>query len=337
MLEKITLSHSNFLNHLFSRVNLIIILFSIIVGLFFYLFFEFLGLFSVALSIVISLLTFFLCKEITSKEESSAFKQIQESKFIRKIPRLDVIFLIFYFCAIIITLGVSTIDDIYVNWLVIPFENWIRVISWLFLNFAPGYVVIKIISKKMSAIEKFVFSWLIGVFFYTIIGTFVYSNIWAIGDVQIFSIFNFLMIIFFMIFSLKTHNLPITTNEPSTFSWSSAYQYCILLCIIAIVLISSILELSGYLPPLHGDQWRYHGTMEMIRDRTPIFVTFKGIDQPVYSGPWLFYNYLASFVTLSGLPSINAMCFLIIFNIFPVISIYLLARSIFGAKKRAHL
>jgi hypothetical protein len=204
-------------------------------------------------------------------------------------------------------------------------------------TFAPGYVVISLLTPKMQAAGKFVLSVITSIFITGLV-TYIGSSI----GLDFSTVTNLLILIYFLFWVLSVISLLKMTNKKLEsdlkycgllipFSWlilrslynkwmtlikQKSSEIIVFASLFGLIVISTYYLYGGV---IIGDQWFYHGQALSFLSNT---FRSGAISNEILSYPQLLPAYLASFFNLSGLPSVNSYAAISFLNILPVFAFY---------------
>ncbi len=268
------------------------------------------------MAISIFFLTYFLINCILKPSND-------ESRIVIRLSRsLGVLLPISLLCSIALILFLSPLDSLYLPWLQIPANTYLRAILSLFvLSFFPGYFILDLSDRKkrFSTPEKLVFGCLISIlldcllvyFLQIITGAFISDIIFV--PIAIFSVLS-------IIKSLKSFREQPSTSSTLPIQKSSS---SILLILTLVFVFVGIYSLYARSPSLLNDLVPLHGWAVM---------TLRNV---ISSNLSLFSTYLSIFFSISGLPTVNAYVLLSFSTILLPIAFYMMATALTRSKRAA--
>jgi hypothetical protein len=248
------------------------------------------------------------------------------------------IFVLLYLSSLVIVAIAPHTRELFISWhQVTPLQVLQFAAALMVTTFAPGYVVISLLTPKIQAAGKFVLSVTTSIF---ITGLIAYTGS-SIG-LHFLTVTNLLILIYFLFWVVSTvFYLKMTKKKLDSdfkycgllipFSWlilrdfydklmtlikQKSSEIVVFASLFGLIVMSTYYLYGGV---IIGDQWFYHGqALSFISN------TFKSgaISNEILSYPQLLPGYLASFFSLSGLPSINSYAAMAFLNILPVFAFY---------------
>lgn len=226
--------------------------------------------------------------------------------------------------------------ELYITFGKLPPLSVVRLVAAFSLNFLPGYIILTIVDwrEKLRGLSKFVTSYLLSLLLITIMG-FICARISGIIHslyLTSFLVTNTMLVSIYFFLRLRKFY---SSRVPPTLHTKRNVAYWIpsLLVVLAVafqcVWMFGALEKVGFFIGGPGsDQWRLHGFAQSFLDgRAFIWLHV----------PWWFHIYLASFTTISGVPSVNAYVALHPFIIMSKLAFYVMASSLLKNRKIAAL
>ena len=263
-----------------------------------------------------------------------------------------VIFLSIYATCLFIAVFLSDINkEIFISWDEFHAIDVFKLLAAIGLSFfLPGYIIVGILNgqNKFGPLAKVLLSYFFSMLISGLAGyilTFLGFNIWTI-KLTLVGIYLALIIPYisqnFFLFNRVIHlNFPSSrvkydkSNDRAVLSHGG--RKILPKIIVVIGLISWVVLTSYYLynGTIIGDQWFHHGrSLDFISGSFKELATF-GLDEPY---PPFLSAMLASFFSLSGVPSVNAYVSINFLNFMPIIAFYYFFTSwVRGNNKRAAL
>ena len=288
--------------------------------------------FTIPAAIIVSILVFGLARNYTLDNRTLFREQIifgnagheknVNSNMSVPFSVSHIVFLIVYIITLIITGFFSnTNQDLFVPWHQFTATQIILLTSSILLCFfLPGYIIVDVLDNKKHELKPILKVLLAYTFSITIIGFVGYisgSLGYNISEIKpvLLGIYAVLLITFIVTKSssgLRIRNtnyfqrlkILMCLNSPEILVFASLF---------ALVILSTY---SLYQGVIIGDQWFHHGrTLSFLGggDRSEVDDTYY---------PSFFHGALASFFTLSGVPSVNAYSSISFLNIIPVFAFY---------------
>jgi hypothetical protein len=186
--------------------------------------------------------------------------------------------------------------------------------------FVPGYAIVNLIDNKRQELRPVLKLLLAYVLSMLITGLTGYISAYLELDVTItkllFTAINIFIIVVFIAVKLKNrHSYLGSTNNAET--WTQLInQYRVDILVFASLFVFIILSTYYlYNGTIIGDQWFHHG-------RSLLFMAgaFTSVSDTLY--PFFFHSVLATYFSVSGVPSVNAYVFINFLNIMPVLAFY---------------
>jgi hypothetical protein len=281
---------------------------------------------------MLGLVTFFLFKYLTSKDDIIVSIDVSwKSCFVWM---KDYFFVALCFFSIILVMLVHPISDsLYVNESGIPLANWIRAAAAVFLiAYAPGYIALQFIDRdhRLTRIESFALSYILSLFFTPLVSFLVFvfnlnfSQFYV--PIQLGLIAFLSMILIFMRGKQQKNLVEMKNVDRKKLSIPFSYGTLILVWIVCFALITAYF-IRDYPWPLSDNGYHLGFATR--------FSSGKFSGETSWYNPYLWYQiFLASFYTLSGLPSVNVYFPLIFLTIMPYITFYVMASAFFSQKNR---
>jgi hypothetical protein len=252
----------------------------------------------------------------------------------------ELVILVAFVSSLIITLLVPAVEgEIFVEWASLELPIVARLIAAFGLNFFPGYFILAIVgAAELGKLARLITSYLLSLSLLSITG-FMCAYVRGIVDELLFKVFFSLCIAIIAVYLFsrflqwkRAHRLenPGMSVPPSSVSKNIlpvllVFLAVIFMCIWLWQMYSSI----GFFIGAPGfDSWRMLGNAQAFLD----YKAFAWLKDP-----WWFYLYLASFIRISGAPSVNAYMALYPLIILPVLVFYLMASSFFKDKRIASI
>jgi hypothetical protein len=330
--------------------NAIILTGPILVGLFIFLILHSIFIeerISVPAALLVSILTFGLVRYYCSS--STAIKIRKDDAELDRVSKIEssniipVVLMYFFVLLYVSSLVVVAIAPHTRELLIIPWNQVspLQVLQFaaalMVTTFAPGYVLISLLTPKMQAAGKFVLSVTTSIF---ITGLVTYIGI-SVG-LDFSTVTNLLILIYFLfwvvsaVLFLKMTNKKLESDLKYCgllipFSWlilrglynkwmtvikQKSSEIVVFASLFGLIVISTYYLYGGV---IIGDQWFHHGqALSFISN------TFRSgaISNEILSYPQLLPAYLAGFFSLSGLPSVNSYAAIGFLNILPVFAFY---------------
>src|SRR6266540_3615728 len=301
---------------------------------------------SVPAALLVSILTFGLVRYYCSP--SAAIKIRKGDAELDRVGKIDssniipvvlmYFFVFLYVCSLIIVAIAPHTRELFIPWhQVSPLQVLQFTAALMVTTFAPGYVVISLLTPKMQTAGKFVFSVTTSIF---ITGLVTYTGS-SIG-LDFLTVTNLLILIYFLFWVVSVvFFLKITNNKLRSdlkycgllipFSWlilrglydkwmtlikQKSSEIVVFASLFGLIVISTYYLYGGV---IIGDQWFHHAqALSFISN------TFRSgaISNEILSYPQLLPAYLASFFSLSGMPSVNSYAAISFLNILPVFAFY---------------
>ena len=288
-----------------------------------------------ALALTLFAITFVVGELLLRGNESSA-----ETKVERNLPRFAslvsselVITVVFMFSLGIIFLISPISREIFVYWNALPLPSAMRLLAAFGMNFFPGYLVLAVVGKpKLGTLSKLVTSYLLSVVLLTITG-FVSALLVGIVGESFLDIWFGLCIVLVGAFVLKFSIRRRPRMRPQIFAIEKGGFLPALLIALTMLLMGIWLcwmysQIGFFIGGPGSDMWRHHGFAQA-------FIDYKAFTW--LQIPWWFHLYLASFITISGVPSVNAYMALYPLIAMSVLSFCCMCFRLFRDKRIASL
>jgi hypothetical protein len=247
-------------------------------------------------------------------------------------------FVLLYVCSLVIVAIAPHTRELFIPWHQVgPLQVLQFAAALMVTTFAPGYVVISLLTPKMQAAGKFVLSVITSIFITGLV-TYIGSSI----GLDFSTVTNLLILIYFLFWVLSVISLLKMTNKKLEsdlkycgllipFSWlilrslynkwmtlikQKSSEIIVFASLFGLIVISTYYLYGGV---IIGDQWFYHGQALSFLSNT---FRSGAISNEILSYPQLLPAYLASFFNLSGLPSVNSYAAISFLNILPVFAFY---------------
>jgi hypothetical protein len=288
--------------------------------------------FTIPAAIIVSILVFGLASNYTldnrtQYREQNIFRNAGHEKNINSNMSLPfsvshIVFVIVYIITLIITGFFSnTNQDLFVPWHQFTATQIILLTSSILLCFfLPGYIIVDVLDNKKHELQPILRVLLAYTFSITIIGFGGYisgSLGYNISEIKpvLLGIYAVLLITFIVTKSSSGLRIRNTNYFPrlKILMCLNSPEILVFASLFALVILSTY---SLYQGAIIGDQWFHHGrTLSFLGggDRSEVDDTYY---------PSFFHGALASFFTLSGVPSVNAYSSISFLNIIPVFAFY---------------
>ena len=283
---------------------------------------------SIIISILVYGLTKVVLKDETSISQSQKIKPRQthnnstSQKSQTLISSVDIAFVSIYVVLIIIGGVVSEPNkQLFVPWIQFSIIQVMLLAAAVPLCFFfPGYAVVNIIDSKRQELRPALRFLLAYVFSMLITGLTGYISASLEFDSSItkllFTGVSILIMLLFITVKLKNrHHYIESKNDPKT--WTLLLNQHRLDILVFASLFTFIILSTYYLynGTIIGDQWFHHG-------RSLLFMAgaFTSVSDTLY--PFFFHSVLATYFSVSGVPSVNAYVFINFLNIMPVLAFY---------------
>jgi len=294
-----------------------------------------------ALGFILFIITFVVGELLLSRNRDmqNTRSHVKFSRFTQQISAELVILVAFASSLIIILLVPAVEGEIFVEWATLELPIVVRLIAAFALNFLPGYFILAIVgAAELGKLARLITSYLLSLFLLSITG-FVCAYVSGIVD-ALFSKAFFSMcvaIIAVYLFSRflqwkRAHRLE---NSRMLVSPSSVSKNIlpVLLVFLAVIFMGIWLwqmhsNIGFFIGAPGFDSWRMHGSAQT-------FVDYKAFAW--LQDPWWFHLYLASFIHISGAPSVNAYMALYPLIILPVLAFYVMASNFLKDKRMASI
>lgn len=222
---------------------------------------------------------------------------------------------------LVVAVSPSTVGNIYQDWNSIGTLSIIRAVMAIALCFfLPGYSLVSMIDRRnrLKLLLRILLAYIVSVLLTGSIGfiiEFTHFQFYhsTIALITINGIILFLYSVYSLFGSTKKLNpfgelLKIPKSRPHILS--------VFLCILGLIIIWTYLL---YDFKLIGDQWFHHGRSLLFMTDSIANLSKLGLDA-IY--PPFFSSMLATYFSISGLPSVNAYVLISFLNIVPVLSFY---------------
>jgi len=311
--------------------NLVGLISSLIVGssVFYVLDFPFFEKFIFAL--IFSAITFLLYKFIIEKNnvESTTIEATNNNSNLK-----DLLFItLTAFSIIAVILIPSFSNNQYFDWYSIPFVNWVRLISAVFLTtFAPGYVILHFIDRRnqLKGVEVLIFSYLISIFFIPLLSYVTILLGLSLGEfvIPLQLGFNLILLSAFIVHIGKHRLKNMDKKVKMPLSRHSAYIISILFFITLFVLVSEwCIRNYTFLAPVTDFGEHLSNALRLLDGKFVFQISS-------YDPELWFHLYLGSFFNLSGFPSINAYAALTPLVIVPYLAVFAMTSAFFGGENK---
>lgn len=285
----------------------------------------------VIFALMAALLTFSLCNYLTANDEKPLMITSFRLFGSKHIP--EIFFVFSYALSLTLVFLVPSITQpYYIEWLKIPFLNWLRLFASILLStFFPGYVLLYFIKRKsnFNKLEIVIFSFFLSLFLTSLYFFICISlNIINQFDEQVVLLPHLLLLPIFTInLSRKIYvcrNRDVYVNKLQV----SIYKLIAIVSLLSIIVIGSYTITLGN-PYQAGDQWEWIGrSLQFQKGSFPVIN-----DRVIPFYPYWFDLFLSSFFTISGFPILNAYGSLSFLTVLPTITLYLLLGQLFKQKK----
>jgi hypothetical protein len=285
-----------------------------------------------SLAIVFGVLTFILYLSLSGHEFAIQIFRTRISSN-KSLHVLTPALFVFSFLAVILVPSFS--DMIFINWISIPIINWIRFVAGVSLViFWPGYFILKLLDKKgyniNSVLDRTMLSFVIGIFIAIVLSV---ANIFwnhyfstPFAEIAILGS-NVFLFLLFLISSFKLVNRDEETEVvKARHRIDFSGLVLILLAIFFVLSYFFVYSSFGNITMMHGDLMNHHGVvLDILSNRV--------IDTISSYYPYYETNF-ASLIIMSGFPSANAATLFGFFNLFYVLSFYVMVRALVGKNSK---
>jgi hypothetical protein len=303
--------------------NIFAISVSLIIGLFAFWILNLPLIESAALSLVSSLLTFFLIHYLVSDQETSFSIRFKPSCFAIIVIVLSVL------STLAVFLVPSNSEVLFVNWNSIASISWLRFTAAIVLLYVPGVLVFRLIDSKhrFGNVERFVLSFLLSCFIVSVTAYVSYIlNVLGQENLILISL-DWVLIAFYIL-----KNKPFLTNSEKAIFKFDICKVALVLSLLIFVLLSAIL-IRNYADALYclGDMRNHVGAALSLLNGNAVIAG----SSPTSSQELGFHLIVASYVQLTGLPAFNAYSVntLLLLFVVPFLAIYALASAFFKKSK----
>ena len=276
-------------------------------------------------------------RELEDDAELDCVSKVEKSNIIPVV--LMYFFVLLYVCSlVIVAIAPHTQELLIIPWhQVSPLQVLQFAAALMVTTFAPGYVVISLLTPKMQAAGKFVLSVTTSIF---ITGLVTYIGV-SIG-LDFSTVTNQLILIYFLFWVVSAvRYLKMTSKELKSdlkycgflipFSWlilrglynkwmtvikQKSSEIIVFASLFGLIVISTYYLYGGV---IIGDQWFHHGQALSFLSNT---FRSEANSNEILNYPKLLHAYLAGFFNLSGLPSVNSYAAISFLNILPVFAFY---------------
>ena len=294
-----------------------------------------------ALGLTLFIITFVVGELLLSgnRDMQNTRSHVKSYRFAQQI-RTELVVLVAFVSSLIIILLVPAVEgEIFIEWATLELPIVARLIVAFGLNFFPGYFILAIVgAEELGKLARLITSYLLSLFLLSITG-FVCAYVRGIVDELFFKAFFSVCVAIIAVYLFsrflqwkRAHRLenPGISVSPSSVSRN----------ILPVLLVSlAVLFMGIWLWQMHSnigffigapgfDSWRMHGNAQAFLD----YKAFAWLKEP-----WWFHLYLASFIRISGAPSVNAYMALYPLIVLPVLAFYLMASNFFKNKRIASI
>jgi hypothetical protein len=239
----------------------------------------------------------------------------------------SVFFACAYFIIILIAFLSEQNSEIFIHWKYVTLAQIISLGAAIILSiFAPGYALVSVLDRKheLGSVPRFLVAYLLSIFLTGLVGYVTSSIGLAVSSINTLVILIHLVILaqFLCIKILldkdfvRPFNIPTVGKalEPIKKNYSDVLVFASLF---SLVILSTYYLNNGM---LIGDQWYHYGRSQLFLSGKYRDLALSDIEQPPY--PPFQHAFLATFFSLSSLPSINAYISLNFLNIMPVFAFH---------------
>ncbi len=292
------------------------------------------------LGLTLLIITFIVGELLLSGNEEiqNTKSHLKSSSFARQIS-VELAILVVFASSLAIILSVPAIEgEIFVEWTALELPIIARLAAAFGLGFFPGYFILAIVgTTEVGKLSRLIISYILSLFLLSISG-FVGAYISGIvGDLS-FKIFFSICVAIIAVYLLSRFlqwKRTRRTEKPGMLvsSSRSRNKLPVLLVSLAVVFMGIWLwwmysRIGFFIGAPGFDSWRIHGYAQTFLD----YRAFAWLQDP-----WWFQLYLASFINISGAPSVNAYMALYPLIILPVLAFYVMASNFFKDKKTASI
>lgn len=294
-----------------------------------------------ALGFTLFIITFVVGELLLSgnRDMQNTRRHLKFFRFAQQIPAELVILVAFVSSLVIILLVPAVEGEIFVEWATLELPIAVRLIAAFGLNFFPGYFILAIVgAPELGKLPKLITSYILSLFLLSVTG-FVCAYVRGIVDELFFQTFFAMCVaiiavhLFSRFFQWKRARRlenPETLVSPSL---GSRNMLPVLLVSLAVIFMGIWLwwmysRIGFFIGAPGFDSWGLHGYAQTFLD----YKAFAWLQDP-----WWFILYLATFIYISGAPSVNAYMALYPLIILPVLAFYLMASNFFKDKRIASI
>jgi len=217
------------------------------------------------------------------------------------------------------------LNEFFRDWSTLDFWMWARLLSSLaIIAFCPGYAFISIFCKtrRFGVAQYLSFSYLLSTLFNTVVFA---LTIFLLPNRSIVPlvIANVLVA---SIYALR--NIPQIRGSETRFELrrKSLYEFLLVSLTLSFALVGLMsIALRSY-PMRGGDQWIEHGEAIRFLKKT---IDFSDLDRP-----YLYFVFIGSVMSLSGVPTINAFLTLLPLSLITFIAYYSMVSGLFSPRSK---
>ena len=279
------------------------------------------------ISIIISVLIFGLANYYSNeKANEHQYGNIRETTQYHKKSISNIFFAGAYIILIIFAFLSERNSEIFVHWEQITEVQIIRLVAAIILSlFAPGYALVTVLDRKheLRSLPRYLIAYLLSLFLTALTGYITASMGLAVSSIN--TLLGFIHVVILAQFVwmkilvdkdfVRSFNIPNTSKVLELIKQNFS-EILVFASLFSLVILSTYYLYNGM---LIGDSWYHHGRSLLFLSGTFKDVAVSGMDEPY---PPFQHGFLATFFTLSSVPSVNAYVSLNFLNIMPVFAFY---------------
>ena len=279
------------------------------------------------ISIIISLLIFGLANYYSNQRANEQlYGNVTEKAQNNKKSISNIFFASAYIILIIFAFLSEQNSEIFVHWEQITEVQIISLVAAIILSlFAPGYALVSVLDRKheLGSLPRFLVAYLLSLFLTALAGYIIASIGLAVSSINTLLAFIHIVILAQFVWVkilvdkdfVRPFRLPNASKVLQLIKQNFS-EVLVFASLFSLVILSTYYLYNG---TLIGDPWYHYGRSLLFLSGTFKDVAVSGIEQPY---PPFQHAFLASFFSLSSVPSVNAYVSLNFLNIMPVFAFY---------------
>ena len=225
-------------------------------------------------------------------------------------------------------------SSIFVPWPELPASAWARLVAALLLiGFLPGFAILRVSrASRKSLLETALFSYFVSALLYVCL----FELALALGlsrpgglRTMLIAVNGVILTAYLIETVRESHRKPKGDGGTDPPTWTTTLESLVLVSLSALAVSGAAIIAAHYSPLVRGDVWLVHGCSTRFYKAELVNGDF--------TMHYHWYEYLACFYALAGLPTANALTALIAFGPMIYLAFYLMARALSGGRRRVAL